>query len=108
MSLAVLRAAAAAAAAGCAQQPANWARALAAVAGGSGSGGRPSKEQVVRIDRSGLMPPAYGHEHGEGTLAHKEPETEMARHIKALIRVRRGLAMIGGVRQLLYTATPAF
>lgn len=44
-------------------------------------------EQVISIDRSGLGQPE-AHSHGEGAAApHKEPETEMARHIKSLIRV---------------------
>lgn len=42
-------------------------------------------EQLVTIDRSGLRQEA---EHQHGTLEHKEPETAMARHLKALIRVR--------------------
>eukprot|EP00887_Chlorella_sp_A99_P005187 scaffold1.g5187.t1 len=85
-------------------------RGLAAAAGGSGGGGderggasRPggdgpsspvpssssAKPQVIRVDRSGLMP-SYAHPHDDGAAAHKEPETEMARHLKALIRFRGG------------------
>ena len=41
-------------------------------------------EQLVTIDRSGLRQEA---EHRHGKLAHKETETPMARHLKALIRV---------------------
>ena len=41
-------------------------------------------EQMVAIDRSGLRQEA---EHRHGKLAHKETETPMARHLKALIRV---------------------
>ena len=47
-------------------------------------------EQVISIDRSGLGRLAE-HSHGEAAGAppvEKEAETEMARHIKSLIRVR--------------------
>ena len=40
---------------------------------------------MISVDRSGL----YSEEpHSHGTLAHKEPETPMAKHLKTLIRVR--------------------
>ncbi len=42
-------------------------------------------ERIIRIDRSGLIQPIeHLHEH----QPHKEPETELVRHLKTLIRVR--------------------
>jgi hypothetical protein len=68
-------------------------RALAGAAGLSSSP-RPGRDEhaaadraepgTVAIDRSGLYQPR---EHSHGALPHKEPETPVARHLKALIQV---------------------
>lgn len=44
------------------------------------------RERVISIDRSGLLraPP---HSHDPAAQQHKEPETELVRHLKSLIRV---------------------
>ena len=43
-------------------------------------------EGTIRIDRSGLIQPVE-HSHALEDLVHKEPETELVRHLKSLIRV---------------------
>lgn len=64
--------------------------------GGVRSKGSTSSEEegdstVLRIDRSGLYNPvAHSHEADPSTSVPKEEETEMARHIKAIIRFRSG------------------
>lgn len=40
--------------------------------------------RVISIDRSGLVQPV---EHSHEPAPHKEPETELVRHLKTLIRV---------------------
>lgn len=70
---------AAAAAAGCHNQQAGSRSA------DDGAAGPALQEQHIAIDRSGL---AQAEEHSHGPpRAHKLPETDMTRHLKALIRV---------------------
>lgn len=60
--------------------------AASAIASGVATAG----EQFIAIDRSGLItPPPHSHDPAEmaAAAAHKEPETELVRHLKALIQV---------------------
>lgn len=64
-----------------------WVRGLSwSSAGRSGEAGQASEVETgtVSIDRSGLIQPRM---HSHKVLAHKEPETHMARHLKAMIQV---------------------
>lgn len=45
------------------------------------------KERIIRVDRSGLVQPVP-HSHATTKQPQKEPESELVRHIKSLIRVR--------------------
>lgn len=45
------------------------------------------QETFITIDRSGLYEHKE-HEHGTSPVANKEPETELSRHLKSIIRVR--------------------
>jgi hypothetical protein len=45
-----------------------------------------SEEVVISVDRSGLLQ-SHEHTHDVSTLPHKEPITEMAKHIQTMIKV---------------------
>lgn len=71
-----------------------WVRGLSwSSAGRSGEAGQGSGVETgtISIDRSGLIQPQM---HSHNVLAHKEPETHMARHLKAMIQVRLSLGQL--------------